>query len=90
MDVASAGIGLGQGEQPAVLLHVAGTPSCTSTQGIVPLTFAAAACGITQVQLGDALGVSQQTVQAHEVWRWRLPVTTLRLLAKTLLCRSMR
>jgi transcriptional regulator with XRE-family HTH domain len=39
---------------------------------------------ITQVQLAEVLGVSQQTVQAYEVGRRRLPVTTLRLLAKTL------
>ena len=39
---------------------------------------------ITQVQLADALGVSQQTVQAYEVGRRRIPVSTLRLLAKTL------
>ena len=40
--------------------------------------------GITQVQLAEALGVSQQTVQAFEVGRRRIPVSTLRLLAKTL------
>jgi len=39
---------------------------------------------ITQVQLAQALGVSQQTVQAYEVGRRRIPVSTLRLLAKTL------
>ena len=39
---------------------------------------------ITQVQLAEALGVSQQTVQAYEVGRRRIPVSTLRLLAKTL------
>lgn len=39
---------------------------------------------ITQVQLAEALGVSQQTVQAYEVGRRRVPVSTLRLLAKTL------
>jgi transcriptional regulator with XRE-family HTH domain len=39
---------------------------------------------ITQVQLAQALGVSQQTVQAYEVGRRRIPVSTLRLLARTL------
>jgi len=39
---------------------------------------------ITQVQLAESLGVSQQTVQAYEVGRRRIPVSTLRLLAKTL------
>jgi transcriptional regulator with XRE-family HTH domain len=39
---------------------------------------------ITQVQLAQALGVSQQTVQSYEVGRRRIPVSTLRLLAKTL------
>jgi transcriptional regulator with XRE-family HTH domain len=39
---------------------------------------------ITQVQLAQTLGVSQQTVQAYEVGRRRIPVSTLRLLAKTL------
>lgn len=39
---------------------------------------------ITQVQLAETLGVSQQTIQAYEVGRRRVPVSTLRLLAKTL------
>lgn len=39
---------------------------------------------ITQVQLAEALGVSQQTIQSYEVGRRRIPVSTLRLLAKTL------
>lgn len=39
---------------------------------------------ITQVQLAQALQVSQQTVQSYEVGRRRIPVSTLRLLAKTL------
>ena len=39
---------------------------------------------VTQVQLAEALGVSQQTVQAYEVGRRRISVSTLRLLAKTL------
>ena len=39
---------------------------------------------ITQVQLAESLGVSQQTIQAYEVGRRRLPVSTLRQLAKTL------
>jgi transcriptional regulator with XRE-family HTH domain len=40
--------------------------------------------GMTQVQLAEALEVSQQTVQSYEVGRRRIPVSTLRLLAKTL------
>jgi transcriptional regulator with XRE-family HTH domain len=39
---------------------------------------------ITQVQLAESLGVSQQTIQAYEVGRRRVPVSTLRMLAKTL------
>lgn len=39
---------------------------------------------ITQAQLARALEVSQQTVQSYEVGRRRIPVSTLRLLAKTL------
>ncbi len=39
---------------------------------------------MTQVQLAEALGVSQQTVEAYEVSRRRIPVSTLRLLAKTI------
>jgi transcriptional regulator with XRE-family HTH domain len=39
---------------------------------------------ITQVQLAEALDVSQQTIQSYEVGRRRIPVSTLRLLAKTL------
>ena len=39
---------------------------------------------ITQVQLAELLGVSQQTIQAYEVGRRRVPVSTLRQLAKTL------
>ena len=38
----------------------------------------------TQVQLAQALGVSQQTVRSYEVGRRRVPVFMLRLLAKTL------
>lgn len=39
---------------------------------------------ITQAQLAQALEVSQQTIQSYEVGRRRIPVSTLRLLAKTL------
>lgn len=39
---------------------------------------------ITQAQLAEALEVSQQTIQSYEVGRRRIPVSTLRLLAKTL------
>jgi transcriptional regulator with XRE-family HTH domain len=40
--------------------------------------------GMTQVQLAEALGVSQQTAQAYEAGMRRMPVSTLPLLAKTL------
>ena len=39
---------------------------------------------ITQVQLAQTLQVSQQTIQAYEVGRRRIPVSTLRALAATL------
>jgi transcriptional regulator with XRE-family HTH domain len=39
---------------------------------------------ITQVQLAEALGVSQQTVQAYEVGRRRIPVSALPKVAKLL------
>ncbi|MFZ2650552.1 MAG: helix-turn-helix domain-containing protein [Burkholderiaceae bacterium] len=39
---------------------------------------------ITQVQLAEALGVSQQTLQSYEVGRRRLPVSALPTVAKTL------
>jgi len=38
--------------------------------------------GITQVQLAETLGVSQQTVQAYEVGRRRIQVSTLPVVAK--------
>ena len=40
--------------------------------------------GITQVQLAQWLGVSQQTVNAYEVERRRMPVSTLPTLARFL------
>ena len=40
--------------------------------------------GITQVQLAEVLGVSQQTVQAYEVGRRRIQVAALPTVAKTL------
>jgi len=40
--------------------------------------------GITQVQLAEVLGVSQQTVTAYEVGRRRIQVSSLPLIAKTL------
>lgn len=40
--------------------------------------------GITQVQLADTLDVSQQTMQAYEVGRRRIPVSALPVLARTL------
>ena len=40
--------------------------------------------GITQVQLADVLGTSQQTITAYEVGRRRVQVSSLPLIAKTL------
>jgi transcriptional regulator with XRE-family HTH domain len=40
--------------------------------------------GITQVQLAEAMGVSQQTVASWEVGRRGVPVSNLPLLARTL------
>lgn len=40
--------------------------------------------GLTQVQLADLLGTSQQTVTAYENGTRRVPITTLPLLAHTL------
>ena len=40
--------------------------------------------GITQVQLAQTLGVSQQTVQAYEVGRRRIQVSTLPIVARIL------
>jgi len=40
--------------------------------------------GITQIQMADALGVSQQTVNSYEVGRRRIPVSALPLLARLL------
>lgn len=39
---------------------------------------------VTQVQLAEALGVSQQTLQSYEVGRRRIPVSALPVLARTL------
>ena len=39
---------------------------------------------ITQTQLANALGVSQQTIQAYEVGRRRIPVSALPIVANTL------
>jgi transcriptional regulator with XRE-family HTH domain len=38
--------------------------------------------GITQVQMADELGVSQQTINSYEVARRRVPVSALPVLAK--------
>jgi len=40
--------------------------------------------GITQLQMADALGVSQQTVNSYEVARRRIPASALPTLAKLL------
>jgi transcriptional regulator with XRE-family HTH domain len=39
---------------------------------------------VTQVQLAEALGVSQQTFQAYEVGRRRIPVSALPVVARLL------
>lgn len=39
---------------------------------------------ITQVQLAEALGVSQQTLQSYEVGRRRIPVSAMPVVARTL------
>jgi transcriptional regulator with XRE-family HTH domain len=40
--------------------------------------------GITQVQLAESLGVSQQTITAYEVGRRRIQVSTLPVIAQAL------
>jgi transcriptional regulator with XRE-family HTH domain len=40
--------------------------------------------GITQVQMAELLGVSQQTVNSYEVGRRRVPLSALPVLAKAL------
>ena len=40
--------------------------------------------GITQIQMAEALGVSQQTVNSYEVARRRVPVSALPVLARLL------
>jgi transcriptional regulator with XRE-family HTH domain len=44
---------------------------------------------ITQVQLAETLGVSQQTVTAYEVGRRRMPVSSLPVIARHLGCRPL-
>lgn len=39
---------------------------------------------VRQVQLAEALNVSQQIFQAYEVGRWRIPVSALPVVAHTL------
>ena len=39
---------------------------------------------VTQVQLAEALGVSQQTLQSYEVGRRRIPVSALQTVAQAL------
>ena len=39
---------------------------------------------VTQVQLAESLGVSQQTLQSYEVGRRRIPVSALQVVARTL------
>lgn len=39
---------------------------------------------VTQVQLAEALGISQQTLQSYEVGRRRIPVSALPVVAHTL------
>jgi len=40
--------------------------------------------GITQIQMAEALGVSQQTITSYEVARRRIPVSALPVLARLL------
>jgi len=40
--------------------------------------------GITQLQMAETLGVSQQTINSYEVARRRVPASTLPILAKLL------
>ncbi len=40
--------------------------------------------GITQIQMAEALGVSQQTINSYEVARRRVPVSALPILARLL------
>jgi transcriptional regulator with XRE-family HTH domain len=40
--------------------------------------------GITQAQMAEVLGVSQQTIQAYEVGRRRIQVSSLPVVARTL------
>ena len=40
--------------------------------------------GVTQVQLAETLGVSQQTIQAYEVGRRRIQVSNLPVVARAL------
>jgi transcriptional regulator with XRE-family HTH domain len=40
--------------------------------------------GITQIQMAETLGVSQQTVNSYEVARRRIPVSALPILARLL------
>ena len=40
--------------------------------------------GITQIQMAEALGVSQQTINSYEVARRRVPVSALPVLARQL------
>jgi len=42
------------------------------------------AVNITQIQMAEKLGVSQQTINSYEVGRRRIPVSTLPLLAQIL------
>ena len=48
------------------------------------ITLLRKAHGITQAQLAEVLGVSQQTVQAYEVGRRRIQVAALPVVARTL------
>lgn len=40
--------------------------------------------GVTRIQMAEALGVSQQTVNSYEVARRRVPVSALPVLARLL------
>ena len=75
----------------AVITHTTQTPMAISDQErafFIELGERVAALrkqqSITQVQLAGTLDVSQQTMQAYEVGRRRIPVSALPVLARTL------
>ena len=59
----------------------ASVPAASEAEGVLQF---ARANNITQVQLAEALGVSQQTLQSYEVGRRRIPVSAMPVVARTL------